>query len=977
MYFPANRSRDSQLRKTPGRVLRMEMLEARRLLSAEGLHDSSVEVTETSIITQHDDVPRFVANPTDFAVANGTWSSPATWADGTVPTSDDRVRINDGILVQFDATTEIDSIEILGQLDFITDQDTSLTVTTITVLPTGTLTLGTADNPIADSVSSEIVFRDTPLQTGTVESPGVDPSQYGNGLLIFGTFITDGANKTPYVRASSDIRRGDTSLQLESVPTDWQVGDTLLLPKTSQDPILKRSVEVDETETVSILAIEGNTIQLVQAVRNEHLGISDNPFDISVFAHVSNLTRNISLRSENPEGVRGHLFATGQGEVSIRDTHVLTLGRTRADVQLDSTVLNPETEELHIGENQVARYPVHLHHLKNSFEVVNNVVQDNLKWGIAVHDTDYGLVQGNIVYDTDGSGVMVESGTEIGNRFIDNLVVKVDGGSFTKRGGVQKVSDHFGKRVLQTGTDGSGFWFRTTSGAGTVEGNAVYDAASFGYNFNGYYTEGYRGPVDSFSGNEVASSKGGVWLTWSQGMANISDNYQRQIFEDLLVWHTQTGVLSFHDGLFTFRNMVVVGNAAVSTTNEGSHFNALSRVSIGVHLANPSYENIDGRLEGIRVAGQNIGYAQTVQEGEEGTLLRDAVFSNYMNLVFLESEDQTKLSTENVTFLPSKVSKAATSHPDTVANRYAIDEGIVEAGELSDTLPPIPPALPADFRISNGVLKILGSAGNDEVILSENKEYLVVYSQGQEHRINRSAVSSYLLFAKGGDDYFENRSSLPGKAFGGSGNDTLIGGAANESFIGGKGDDVIKGGDGNDLISGGEGDDLLHGGAGSDRLRAQQGNDVLDGGAGNDPIIDGGEGDDILRGGLGNDIIIGGTGKDQLYGGEGNDSLHGKEGDDLIFGDSGNDTLYGNEGNDTLQGGPDIDKIRGGPGADNFVVDLNDILPDEEDEDTRNTNISAAPTVTETPSSDRVEEVPSVVRPSRGRYRPPSINRSR
>ena len=169
-----NRQRHSQFS--------FETLEHRRLLSATDI-GLGVTVTESAIITANDTVPRFVSQPTDIAIRSGDWSNPNTWADGTVPTREDFVRVDEGILVQFDTVAEIDSLEIIGQLEFATDQDTSLLVTTITVLPSGSLTIGTADNPVADSVSVNIVFRDVALQTGTLDDPGIDPSQYGLSLI--------------------------------------------------------------------------------------------------------------------------------------------------------------------------------------------------------------------------------------------------------------------------------------------------------------------------------------------------------------------------------------------------------------------------------------------------------------------------------------------------------------------------------------------------------------------------------------------------------------------------------------------------------------------------------------------------------------------------------------------------------------------------------------------------------------------------
>ena len=906
-------------------------LEARRMLAA-GMHHG-VLVTDSQIITHHDTVPRFVADPTDIAISSGEWSSPQTWADGSVPTEQDLVRINDGVSVEFDSITAIDSIEILGDLVFSTDQDTSLLVTTITVLPTGTLAVGTAENPVEGSFSAEIVFRDSAIPTGTATAPGIDPFQYSRGLLVFGNFETNGADKTAYVRATQDLLRGDTAIELAAIPGDWQVGDEILLPKTAQDPIRKSPVEIDETETVIIKSISSQSIELESPIRFDHRGISDNPFDVSVFSHVGNLTRNVVLRSENPTGTRGHFMATGEATVAINDTKFLSMGRTRSDIHLDSSDIDPETGELHIGTNHIARYALHLHHMEHGFELVGNVVQDNLKWGIAVHDTNNGLVEGNIVYDTDGAGVMTEDGTETGNRFLDNLVVKVDGGIPDARGGVRKLVTHFGDVIVQTGTDGSGFWFRSGGSAGITEGNAVYDAAGYAYNFNGYYQTGFLGTVDSFSGNEAASSKGGLWLSWSQGSTVIGDNYQPQVLEDLLVWNSQEGIHAFHEGFFTVRDITIIGDAAVSSSNLGSSTQITARSSIGVLLANRSYENFNLTLENIRVSGQNIGYSQPTHAGDRGTILRDSVFANHVNLLFLESADQVKLTTENVTFLPSKVSRIAASFPGTVANRFAVDDGMIEEGDLSDTLPE-PVVLPSSIEIRNGVLKIKGSTGNDVVSLDEAGEHLIITSQGNQTSVERSLVSSYLLFAGDGDDFFENRTNIEGLAIGGRGDDTLIGGSGIDTLRGGAGDDRIFGGFGDDVIYGDEGDDTIQGGAGEDKIRAGDGDDIVDGGAGNDPVISGSAGDDVLRGGLGDDIIVGDAGDDELFGDDGNDSVNGGIGSDLIHGNLGNDTLYGGEGDDFVYGDEGQDKIRGGLGADSLFYDFFDALLGSDEDDT-------------------------------------------
>ena len=535
---PSNRRRHSQLS--------FETLEHRKVLSATDI-GLGVEVTETAIITANDTVPRFVSQPTDIAIRSGDWSNPNTWADGTVPTREDFVRVDEGILVQFDTVAEIDSLEIIGQLEFATDQDTSLLVTTITVLPSGSLTIGTADNPVADSVSVNIVFRDVALQTGTLDAPGIDPSQYGNGLLVFGEFTTHGADKTPYVRAESDILRGSTSIELSEVPEDWRVGDRLLLPETAQTAIRSnRTGEINESEEVTIAAIDGNTIEFETAVRFDHLGISDNPFEVERYAHIGNLTRNVVFQSENSEGVRGHVFLTATAVVDVDNTSFIELGRTQAEFISNDTVVDESGEVLRIGENQSGRYAFHANHLSTPLELSGSVVEDGWRWGITVNNTDNSLIENNIVYEAAGAGIVTVAGTETGNVFTGNLVIKVEGGHQVgdSRGGAQGINDPLTGRFVEIATDGSAFWFRAT--AGTVENNFVYDATGYGYNFNGYYTSVGNDPsldvqqIESFRNNEVASSFGGLWLTWSQGQANIQENYQRQTFEDLLIWHVQT-----------------------------------------------------------------------------------------------------------------------------------------------------------------------------------------------------------------------------------------------------------------------------------------------------------------------------------------------------------------------------------------------------------------------------------------------------
>ncbi len=84
-------------------------------------------------------------------------------------------------------------------------------------------------------------------------------------------------------------------------------------------------------------------------------------------------------------------------------------------------------------------------------------------------------------------------------------------------------------------------------------------------------------------------------------------------------------------------------------------------------------------------------------------------------------------------------------------------------------------------------------------------------------------VASVRANMGGGNDWFDNRTSLPSLVFGGSGHDRLIGGS---------GADVMYGESGNDRMYGKGGSDVLDAGIGVNGLYGGDGSDVLIGGTG-------------------------------------------------------------------------------------------------------------------------------------------------
>ncbi len=230
------------------------------------------------------------------------------------------------------------------------------------------------------------------------------------------------------------------------------------------------------------------------------------------------------------------------------------------------------------------------------------------------------------------------------------------------------------------------------------------------------------------------------------------------------------------------------------------------------------------------------------------------------------------------------------------------------------------------FDSGTGIITVEGTSGDDQVIVDLDSATLVsVELVGVDFQtFDLTAATQVTFDAFGGDDEFDNRTSLPSEVNAGAGDDTIQGGSGRDLVRGGSGRDTIRGGAGNDQLDGGTEDDQLFGEAGDDLLIGFDGDDFIQGGTGNDTAI-GGAGADQIRGDQGLDQIYGNDGDDQLWGGDDADRIAGQAGDDRIYGDDGDDFLYGNDGldvlvgllgNDTLVGGNDDDILFGNEGND-------------------------------------------------------------
>lgn len=371
-------------------------------------------------VTPYDRVPDFAAHPNIWSVASGPWSAPGTWSLNRVPSARDVVGIETGTDVAYDVTSDAAlkalSVHPGGALRFSTDLNTRMVVGTLEVMPTANLEIGTPESPVQPAFKAELVIADQPLDRD------LDPDQYGTGLLVFGRIRTAGAVKTPtFARLAQEAQAGNNLLTADQALNSWNAGDRVALPMTS---IFYGAGQDDETERRSLRTDSaGGSLALDSGLSNGHLGARDAAGALTFLPHIANLTRNVVIRSQNPNGTRGHTFFTTRADVDLRYTAFQDLGRTKPGP------LDPLT-------NHIGRYAVHLHHLWGNYpatgpyqyQLIGDVVDGAMKWGIAVHDTHFGLVRDNVVFHVLRAGIVTEDGSETKNLFEHNFVLDTVGG---------------------------------------------------------------------------------------------------------------------------------------------------------------------------------------------------------------------------------------------------------------------------------------------------------------------------------------------------------------------------------------------------------------------------------------------------------------------------------------------------------------------------------------------------------------------
>ncbi len=607
-------------------------------------------VTSTQIITETDTIPRFAGQPTITTLRGGNWSDPSIWSLGRAPTDGDRVAIAEGTVVSYSqvSNARLDALEISGSLIFSTVADTRLTVANVTVMPSGTLQIGTPSNPVSAQVKAELVIADKPLDVVN------DPRQYGTGLIALGTVTIVGSPiAQTWSRLASEPRAGDRSIVVAGDVSNWRPGGTVVLPDTRQ--VLTTDAEhftADEVapqwEEVLIDRVVGNRVYLQTALQFNHRGARNAAGVLELLPHVALLDRNVVIRSENPDGVRGHTFYTARARVDIEYARFQDLGRTSAFAEIDNTTLDADGHVTHFGVNQIGRYAIHFHHMAGpenpsntgyQFKFIGNTVDGSRKWAVATHDTSFGLLQGNVVYDAQGAGFVTEDGSEIGNLFKNNITIRIQG---THEDG------KYGTDEGDYGRGGSGFWFRRAGN--TITGNVAADSTYAGFVIDGYsdlsplVLPKFRGAQKNVPGQGIVVTLNaggflgdneaygmttyGLWMAFPLG-DNLIEGSNLTRITNLRLWNIHhSGIVAYHTNNVYFDKVVILADRSRQDRNDAGTY--------GMDFQ--TYENRNLIIRNSRIEGARIGIVAPRNDSSEAgierpTIIENTTLKNYINIV--------------------------------------------------------------------------------------------------------------------------------------------------------------------------------------------------------------------------------------------------------------------------------------------------------------------------------------------------------
>ncbi len=531
-------------------------------------------VVDEQIITPHETIPNFGSNPTTKTIKSGNWSDATVWSAG-IPGTNAKAAVSNGHTIVYDISSNVRIDTVLvqptGVLSFTDSINTKLMVRNLQVLEGGELRIHNKDNQL---ITTEIVIIDEPL---------TDVGRFCNGLIVLGKVDLCGYSKTSWVQFAEEPLKNDTVLKLSAPVDSWIAGDKLVIPDSRQltyDELAYPALALGwlgDVCTIQSVSADKKTVTITEPLKNNHKGARNGQGTIEILPHVANLSRNVIIRSENENGVRGHCICTHNAMVDICHVEFASLGRT-TNKTLDSV------------SNHKGRYPLHMHHLSMGMSEPRFVIDgcaiyedlldnhDN-KWGLTIHDSSYGIASNNVIYNWAGACFVFEDGMEEYNIIEKNIAIR--------------TRAPYGTELTETGADYAGVYWMV--GVRNYFRDNIACNGQYGIF---YYPKAFGGtiePILECARNMVYSVENGI-SPWDLGITIIAGPRPTEysVFKDNVIWHWLYLAYQYY-------------NVEKSIIDGGAAFNDYT-VGGGIFMSPGAYAANDFILKNINIQGCALGF---------------------------------------------------------------------------------------------------------------------------------------------------------------------------------------------------------------------------------------------------------------------------------------------------------------------------------------------------------------------------------
>ncbi|MEL6535757.1 MAG: G8 domain-containing protein, partial [Bacteroidota bacterium] len=328
------------------------------------------------------------------------WSNPNSWIGNAVPGLTDSVLIPSSVALELDQSDTVRTIKVEGTLTVAQDRDITLGTDYLWVHGAGALfQWGTETNPYEHQGRLHLMASATDVLPSEIEDFGTNFV----GATMGGTLEIHGADRD-VAWTFLDATAQENALTITLVePTDWQVGETLVIASTDYD------LDQAEERTITAVSADSTVFTLDAPLDNMHFGEiqtydhGDTTYYLDTRAEVALLSRNLVIlgAEPGPEGFGGQTFIRhgGQGRMSGVQLH-------------------------HMGQkSELGRYPFHWHHAHDATNqyIKNSTVTYSFNRAVTVHRTMNALIEDVVAHEHIGHGFFLEDATETGNVFNHNL----------------------------------------------------------------------------------------------------------------------------------------------------------------------------------------------------------------------------------------------------------------------------------------------------------------------------------------------------------------------------------------------------------------------------------------------------------------------------------------------------------------------------------------------------------------------------